>query len=448
MRSENAAAPPASDETKPANSTPLEDYAVIGDCETAALVSRSGSIDWLCWPTFSSGAVFSSLLGTEDHGFWKIAPCDAQAHVSREYLRHSLILQTTFSASAGEVTITDFMPQRAGHSRLIRIVRGIRGRVDMRMDLAIRFDYGRTIPWVTSNSELRAIAGSDMVVLHTEVPIRGEGFKTVAEFSVAEGESVAFTLTYGSSLEKVPQAVDVDRALEATSHFWAGWIGKSAYKGEYPEMVERSLMTLKALAYRPTGGIVAAATTSLPEDLGGERNWDYRFCWLRDTAFTLLVLLHAGFHEEAAAWRRWLLRAIAGSPEQIQTIYGILGERELPEWQADWLPGYCGSKPVRIGNAASTQFQLDVFGEVSSALARMPEAEQEIRLSARDLQVALVNHLCDVWREPDQGIWEVRGGPQHFTHSKVMAWVAFDRAIGAVQGAIQNESDPEKEAPH
>lgn len=427
-----------------ANRTPIEDYALIGDCETAALVSRDGSIDWLCWPSFSSAAVFGALLGKEEHGFWKIAPADAKAQDGRHYRSSTLVLETSFSTKEGRVCVIDFMPPRGGHSRVIRIVRGVQGTVEMRMDLAIRFDYGRTVPWVTSNAELRAVAGSDMVVLQTSVPVHGEGLKSVASFKIREGESVSFTLTYGSSLDKVPPEIDPEKLLEETTQFWRQWIRKSVYKGDYTEMVERSLITLKAMAYRPTGGIVAAATTSLPEAIGGERNWDYRYCWLRDTAFTLLVLLRAGFREEAVAWRLWLLRAVAGAPEQVQTIYGISGEREMPEWEADWLPGYFDSRPVRIGNAASRQFQLDVFGEVSSALARMPEAQDEIRLSSRDLQVALVNHLCQVWRKPDQGIWEVRGGPQHFTHSKVMAWVAFDRAIPAVENRLADETDADR----
>ena len=424
--------------------TPIENYALIGDCETAALVSRDGCIDWLCWPTFSSAAVFAALLGTEDHGFWRIAPTEKIDEVTRKYRDSTLVLETTFSTDSGEVCVIDFMPPRAKHSRVIRIVRGVRGRVKMRMDLAIRFDYGRTIPWVTSNKELRAVAGSDMVVLQTKVPVRGEGMTSVAEFTVRRGQSVSFSLAYCSSLEKVPEEVDPEEQLNQTTRFWTRWIGKNRYKGEYKEMVDRSLMTLKAMAYRPTGGIVAAVTTSLPERIGGERNWDYRYCWLRDTAFTLLVLLRAGFRDEAVEWRRWLLRAVAGSPEQVQTIYGIFGQREIPEWQAEWLPGYLNSQPVRIGNAASQQFQLDVFGEVSAALARIPEADADIRVSVRDLHVAIVNHLADVWREPDQGIWEVRGRPQHFTHSKVMAWVAFDRAIPVVSDSIGSEKDRDR----
>ena len=424
--------------------TAIEDYGLIGDCETAALVSRAGCIDWLCWPTFSSAAVFAALLGTEDHGFWRIAPAETSNSSKRQYRESTMVLETFFSTDDGEVCVIDFMPPRAKHSRVIRIVRGVRGQVKMRMDLAIRFDYGRTIPWVTSNKELRAVAGSDMVVLHTELPVRGEGMTSVSEFTIRRGQSATFTLTYCSSLEKVPAELDPEEELNKTVRFWTRWIGKNAYKGEYKKMVDRSLMTLKTMAYRPTGGIVAAVTTSLPEKIGGERNWDYRYCWLRDTAFTLLVLLRAGFHDEAVEWRRWLLRAVAGAPEQVQTIYGIFGEREIPEWQADWLPGYRNSKPVRIGNAASRQFQLDVFGEVSAALARIPEADSDIRVSVRDLHVSIVNHLADVWREPDQGIWEVRGQPQHFTHSKVMAWVAFDRAIPIVSKSIPDEKDRDR----
>jgi GH15 family glucan-1,4-alpha-glucosidase len=300
----------------------------------------------------------------------------------------------------------------------------------MQMDLAIRFDYGRTIPWVTSKDhELRAIAGEDMVTLRTKVRLRGEGMMTCGRFTVRQGETVSFTLTNSSSLEKTPPVLAVDKALARTQRFWKQWSGKNTYSGPYADAVERSLMTLKAMTYRPAGGIVAAATTSLPERIGGPRNWDYRYCWLRDTAFTLLILMQAGYVEEAVEWRKWLLRAVAGAPDQVQTIYGIRGERQLVEWEAGWLPGYEGSRPVRIGNAAVEQFQLDVFGEVVAALSRTPEAEDEIRVSVSSLLAALASHLCKVWPQPDKGIWEVRGGPKHFTHSKVMAWVALDRAI-------------------
>jgi GH15 family glucan-1,4-alpha-glucosidase len=408
----------------------IEDYCMIGDSETAALVSREGSIDWLCWPTFSSAACFAALLGTRDHGYWQIAPAGKVKAVRRQYEAHTLVLETTFETKDGEVRLIDFMPPRERHSHVVRIVRGVRGRVAMQMDLAIRFDYGRTIPWVTSTDhELRAIAGEDMVTLRTKVRLRGEGMTTRGDFTVRGGQTVSFTLTNSSSLERIPPELPVERALARTQRFWKQWSRKNKYRGPYAEAVERSLITLKAMTYRPAGGIVAAATTSLPERIGGPRNWDYRLCWLRDTAFTLLILINAGYVEEAVEWRKWLLRAVAGAPDQVQTIYGLRGERQLVEWEASWLPGYEDSRPVRIGNAAVGQFQLDVFGEVSAALARTPRAEDEIRVSASSLQAALVNRLCKVWREPDSGIWEVRGDARHFTHSKVMAWVALDRAI-------------------
>ena len=408
----------------------IEDYCMIGDCETAALVSLEGSIDWLCWPTFSSGACFAALLGTRDNGYWKIAPVARVKEVRRKYSEGTLIVETTFETSRGEVKLIDFMPPRGGHSHVVRIVKGVRGRVAMRMDLAIRFDYGRTTPWVTSTDhELRAVAGPNMVVLRTKVPMRGEGMTTVSEFTVRAGETVTFTMTNASSLEKKVPRMSAAGALVETRRFWKRWARRNRYKGPYVDAVMRSLLTLKAMTYRPSGGIVAAVTSSLPEEIGGERNWDYRYCWLRDTAFTLLVLMQAGYEDEAIAWRRWLLRAAAGAPDQVQTIYGLSGERQMVEWEADWLPGYEGSRPVRIGNGAVGQFQLDVFGEVSAALSRTPLAGDDIRVSASSLQAKLIDHLCDVWREPDEGIWEVRGGRKHFTHSKVMAWVALDRAI-------------------
>ncbi|HWV46355.1 MAG TPA: glycoside hydrolase family 15 protein, partial [Nitrospira sp.] len=414
----------------PLHAARIEDYCLIGDCETAALVSREGSIDWLCWPTFSSGACFAALLGTRDHGFWKVAPDGKIKAIRRRYRERTLIVETTFETSKGEVCVIDFMPPRDEHSSVVRIVRGVRGEVAMRMELAIRFDYGRTTSWVTSTKgELRAVAGPDMVVLQTEAPLRGEDMTTVSEFKVKAGESVTFSLTYLSSLAEVPPAAPPAKALAETQRLWTEWTHRNQYNGLYKEAIERSLITLKALSYRPSGGLVAAVTTSLPEKIGGVRNWDYRYCWLRDTSFTLMVLMLAGYEEEAIAWRRWLLRAIAGAPDQIQTIYGIWGERQLLEWEADWLPGYEDSLPVRVGNAAVGQFQLDVFGEVAAALARTPEAEQSIRVPATALQASLVDHLCDVWQQPDEGIWETRDGRKHFTYSKVMAWVAVDRAI-------------------
>ncbi len=408
----------------------IEDYCLIGDCETAALVSREGSIDWLCWPTFSSPACFAALLGTRDHGYWKISPAGKVTATRRQYEAHTLVVGTTFETKEGAVCLIDFMPPRDRHSHVVRIVRGIRGRVKMQMDLVMRFDYGRTVPWVTiGDHELRAVAGPDMLVLRTKVPLHGEDMATRSEFTVTAGETVSFTLTNLPSLEKVPRKLGVGKALNDTRKFWKDWSGRNKYRGKYADAVERSLITLKAMAYRPSGGIVAAATTSLPEKIGGGRNWDYRYCWLRDTAFTLLVLMQAGYVEEALEWRKWLLRAVAGAPDQIQTIYGICGERQILEWEVDWLPGYENSKPVRIGNAAVGQFQLDVFGEVCAALLKTPEATSDIRVSSTALQASLVDHLCHVWQEPDEGIWETRGGPKQFTHSKVMAWVALDRAI-------------------
>jgi GH15 family glucan-1,4-alpha-glucosidase len=416
--------------TEPLHGSLIEDYCMIGDSETAALVSREGSIDWLCWPNFSSAACFAALLGTRDHGYWKISPVGKVKEIRRQYEAHTLVVETTFETKDGEVCLVDFMPPRAEHSHVVRIVRGVRGKVAMQMDLTIRFDYGRTIPWVTSNDhELHAIAGTDMLVLRADAPMHGEGMSTRGEFTVRAGETLSFTMTNLSSLEKVPPAQLAETALRETQSFWREWNERNQYRGPYAEAVERSLMTLKAMTYQPSGGIVAAVTASLPEKIGGSRNWDYRYCWLRDTAFTLLVLMQAGYTDEAVEWRKWLLRAIAGAPDQVQTIYGVCGERQILEWVADWLPGYEGSQPVRIGNAAVNQFQLDVFGEVAAALNRIPQAEGEIRVSATAVQAAMINHLCEVWQEPDQGIWETRGAPMHFTHSKVMAWVALDRAI-------------------
>jgi GH15 family glucan-1,4-alpha-glucosidase len=415
---------------RPLHGAKIEDYCIIGDCETAALVSREGSIDWLCWPTFSSGACFAALLGTEDHGFWKIAPAGKVKKIQRQYQPHTLVVETTFKTEDGEVHVTDFMPPRDDQSNIVRIVRGVSGEVSMRMDLAIRFDYGRTTPWVTStDGELRAVAGGDMIVLRTKAPLRGEGMKTVSDFTVRAQETVAFTLMKLSSLADVPPEVSPAKALAETQRLWTEWAHRSTYNGPYEEAIERSLITLKALTYRPSGGIVASVTTSLPEKIGGSRNWDYRYCWLRDTAFTLMVLMLAGYEEEAISWRMWLLRAVAGAPDQVQTIYGIWGERQIIEWEAAWLPGYKNSQPVRIGNAAVNQFQLDVFGEVSATLEKTPEADESIRVPATALQAAMINHLCTIWQQPDEGIWETRGGRQHFTYSKVMAWVALDRAI-------------------
>ncbi len=423
---------------KPLHAQRIEDYALIGDCETAALVGLNGSIDWLCWPTFSSNACFAALLGTKDHGFWRLAPTAKVKGTRRRYLPDTMIVETTFETGSGTAVLVDFMPPRGSYSDVVRIVRCTKGKVELCMQIAIRFDYGRTVPWVTKFDEggLRAIAGPNMVVLRTAAPLEGEDMETVSRFTLKHGEEKTFTLTYapsfgddGNAPTVDPKPIDPHDAFDDTVNFWKEWNGKNSFEGKYRTPVKRSLMTLKALTYRPSGGIVAAPTTSLPEQMGGERNWDYRFCWLRDTAFTLLILLNAGYHEEAEAWRRWLLKAIAGAPDQLQTIYGICGERQLSEWKADWLPGYEHSKPVNIGNAAVNQFQLDVYGEVAAALSRMPMAEDDIRISASDLQARLIDQLCKIWQEPDDGIWETRGGRKHFVHSKVMAWVALDRAI-------------------
>ena len=421
---------------KPLHGARIEDYAMIGDLETAALVSRNGSIDWLCWPTFSSGACFAALLGTAENGFWKISPKGRIREISRRYRQDTMILDTTFVTGDGEVLLTDFMPPRGKHSDVIRVVRGVRGKVKVRLDLVLRFDYGLTVPWVTANeTEFRAIAGANMVVLRSEciqgkfARLQSEDLTTSAEFTLRAGDCVCFTLTYASSLEEIPAPVKVEEELRNSEKFWQDWSAKSKYNGPYRELVQRSLLTLKALTYGPTGGIVAAPTTSLPEGIGGERNWDYRYCWLRDTAFTLLILMIAGYTEEAVSWRLWLLRAIAGSPDQVQSLYGISGERRLQEWTAGWLPGYENSQPVRIGNAASEQFQLDVYGEVAAALNRTPEVDDDVRAPSSKLQATMVNHLCHIWPMPDEGIWETRGGRQQFVHSKVMAWVALDRAI-------------------
>ena len=419
----------------------IEDYALIGDCETAALVSRGGSIDWLCWPTFSSSACFAALLGKAEHGFWRIHPAvKSKAVPTRRYVGDTLILETTFTTSTGTAVLIDFMPPRGGYSDVVRIVRCTDGKVALRMDLALRFDFGLTIPWVTKvKNGIRAVSGMHQVILRTgghPVPLRGQDLTTVADFTLHSGQQSTFTLTYASALGKdgnqpmvEPPAFNPESAFDDTMTFWHDWNARNTYKGVHQEAVRRSLMVLKAMTYKPSGGIVAAVTTSLPESIGGQRNWDYRYCWLRDTAFTLLALLNAGYEEEAEAWRRWLLRAIAGAPDQVQTIYGICGERQLQEWKATWLPGYEHSLPVNIGNKASTQFQLDVFGEVAAALSKMPTADDDIKVDASALQAQLIDHLCKVWDQPDDGIWETRGGRKHFVHSKVMAWVALDRAI-------------------
>ncbi|HEY6994500.1 MAG TPA: glycoside hydrolase family 15 protein [Xanthobacteraceae bacterium] len=417
--------------TGPGTAGRLEDYALIGDCETAALVARDGSIDWLCWPRFDGGACFAALLGTPEHGRWQIASADPKARITRRYRDDTLILETDFETGDGAVTLIDFMPPRGQASDVVRIVLGRRGQLAMHCELVLRFDYGGVVPWVTrlTDGTLRAIAGPDMTVLRTPVELVGEDLKTVGRFVVSEGETVPFVLTYGPSHRGPPKPIDPMAALRDTERFWRKWASRCRETGEWSALVRRSLITLKALTYRPTGGIVAAPTTSLPEQLGGSRNWDYRFCWLRDATFTLLSLMNAGFYEAARDWYQWLLRAVAGSPSQLQIMYGIAGERRLTELELPWLPGYQGARPVRIGNAASDQLQLDIYGEMMDALYQGRRGGLHPSGSGPGLLHAILDHLAEIWREPDDGIWEVRGERQHFTYSKVMAWVAFDRAV-------------------
>jgi GH15 family glucan-1,4-alpha-glucosidase len=415
-------------------STPIEDYALIGDCRSAALVSRNGSIDWLCWPRFDSEACFAALLGGSDHGRWLVAPRD-EARITRRYRPNTLILETSFETADGAVVLVDFMPFHGERSEIVRLVHGTRGRVRMHTELILRFGYGAIVPWVTrlESGVLRAIAGPDMVLLRTPVHLKGKNMTTVGEFTVMRGETIPLVLSYARSHRPIPPACDPTASLEATEKFWTDWTAKCRPAGEWSEAVRRSVITLKALTYAPTGGIVAAPTTSLPECVGGERNWDYRFCWLRDATMTLLAAMHAGYFEEAEAWREWLLRAVAGSPEQLQIMYGIGGERRLTEWVADWLPGYEKSSPVRIGNAAHTQLQLDMFGEIMDVHHQARRGGLTTNESGWDAQVKFLEYLARIWREPDQGIWEMRGPAQHFTYSKVMAWVAFDRTIKSAE---------------
>ncbi|TWT15442.1 glycoside hydrolase family 15 protein [Reyranella sp. CPCC 100927] len=409
----------------------IEDYALIGDGETAALVGRDGSIDWLCLPRFDSDACFTALLGTPDHGRWLLAPVQP-ARVSRRYRDDTLILETRFATDSGIVTVIDFMPPRDPQAALIRLVVGVEGRVPMRTELVLRFGYGATVPWVTrmEDGALRAVAGPDMALLRTPVALRGEDLRTVAEFVVTPGDTIPFVLTYCASNQPITrQPINPRAALATTEAFWQRWAAQCKPAGEWSGAVKRSLITLKALIYTPTGGIVAAPTTSLPERLGGTRNWDYRFCWLRDATLTLLALMNAGYYEEAQAWRGWLLRAIAGVPAQAQIMYGVGGERRLTEWAVGWLPGYENSAPVRIGNAAHNQLQLDVYGEVMDALHQARRVGLDSGEAAWGMQRALIEHLTKIWDQPDTGIWEVRDAPEHFTYSKVMAWVALDRAV-------------------
>ena len=411
----------------------IEDYALVGDCHSAALVAKNGSIDWLCLPRFDSPACFASLLGTPNHGLWSIAPVEPVAATRRRYRDGTLILETDVETAEGAVTLTDFMPG-AEVPRLVRIVVGRRGAVRMRSELRIRFDYGSIIPWKQRvDGGMQAVAGPDLLRLTTPVALAIENERTLADFVIREGERVPLVLAWSPSHQAVPDAIDAELALSQTDAAWRAWAARCTYRGPYKDIVVRSLLTLKALTYAPTGGIVAAPTTSLPEQPGGVRNWDYRLCWLRDATFTLYSLLSAGYVEEATAWRDWLLRAIAGNPSQVQILYGLHGERRTPESEIPWLPGYQGSRPVRVGNAASEQLQLDVFGEVMDALHYSRRVGIDGLEAEWALQKSLMDRLEGVWMEPDEGIWEVRGPRRHFTHSKVMAWVAIDRAIHEVE---------------
>jgi GH15 family glucan-1,4-alpha-glucosidase len=414
----------------------IEDYGLIGDCETAALVGRDGSIDWLCWPAFDSDACFAALLGTSRNGRWLIAPAEDVVKSSRRYWDNTLILETRFETASGVVALIDFMPPRGHASDVVRLVRGVRGRVKMMMQLVIRFGFGADIPWVKKTEDgtaLLAICGPHMTVLRTPVETRGEDLTTVADFEVGEGETIPFVLTYGPSHLPSPAPINPAQALQDTEDFWTEWCSRCTYEGFGRDLVMRSLITLKALTYGPTGGIVAAPTTSLPEKLGGQRNWDYRFCWLRDATFTLLALMNSGYTEEASAWHDWLLRAVAGSPADMQIMYGIMGQRRLLEWEATWLPGYEGAQPVRVGNAAHAQLQLDVYGELIDAFYQSRAAELQLDHGSWALARAVLEHVAEVWDQPDHGIWERRGAKRHYVFSKVMAWVAFDRAVKGVE---------------
>ena len=413
----------------------IEDYALVGDLQTAGLVGRSGSVDWLCFPRFDSGSCFSALLGSSEHGRWLIAPAEGGLATERRYREGTLILESEWETPTGRVRVIDFMPPREQQPDIVRIVEGLEGKVDMRTELVIRFDYGSIVPWVRriDDETLVAVGGPDALQLKTPVQLRPEGMSHIAEFTVGKGDRVPFVLTWFPSAAEPAVVVDPERALRETEQEWRGWMKGCGYEGDYPEAVHTSLLVLKALTYAPTGGIVAAPTTSLPERVGGVRNWDYRYVWLRDATFTLYAMMNAGFIDEAKAWRDWLLRAVAGDPAKMQILYGAAGERRIPEFELDWLPGYAGSKPVRIGNAAHEQFQLDVYGEVMDALHEARRHGLARDDHAWSLQRNVMDFLEGAWDQPDEGIWEVRGPRRNFTHSKVLAWVAFDRAVEAVE---------------
>ncbi|AMM34605.1 Glycoside hydrolase 15-related protein [Sinomonas atrocyanea] len=412
----------------------IEDYALIGDLHTAALVGMDGSIDWLCLPHFDSPACFASLLADPEAGRWIIAPDGASRCTRRQYREGTLVLETEWETEDGAVRVIDFMPPRDGVADVVRVVEGVRGTVTMQTELVLRFDYGHVVPWVRRTERgLHAVAGPDSVYLASTVTLHGAHFRTTGEFTVSAGERETFVLTWGPSHESRPRAVDAEKALQRTMDYWEQWTARSQATGAYREAIQRSLITLKALTYMPTGGIVAAATTSLPEQIGGPRNWDYRYCWLRDATWTLQSLMAGGYTDEAAAWRDWLLRAVAGDPADLQIMYSLHGARRLPEAELDWLPGFERSSPVRIGNAAAGQFQLDVWGEVLDGLALTRNTLSDDGDESWDLQIAIMEHLEKIWDQPDNGLWEMRGPRRHFTHSKVMAWVAADRMVKGVE---------------
>jgi GH15 family glucan-1,4-alpha-glucosidase len=414
---------------------PIEDYGIVGDLQTAALIGRSGSVDWLCFPRFDSSSCFGALLGSPENGRWLIAPAEGGPATSRCYRENTLVLESEWTTSTGRIRVIDFMPPRQKAPDIVRIVEGLEGRVELHTELTIRFDYGSVTPWVQrlDDETLLALGGPDGVTIRTPVDLQPHGMSHTARFDVRAGERVPFVLTWFPSNEQLPTPVDPERALRETETYWREWMNGCAYHGEYREAVHSSLLTLKALTYEPTGGIIAAPTTSLPEHVGGVRNWDYRYCWLRDATFTLFALMNAGFIDEARAWRNWLLRAVAGDPAKAQILYGVGGQRRIREYELDWLPGYESSQPVRIGNAAHDQFQLDVYGEVMDVLHQARSHGLPADDHAWSLQRNLMDFLEGAWDRPDEGIWEVRGPRRHFTHSKVLAWVAFDRAVDTVE---------------
>ncbi|HKQ44882.1 MAG TPA: glycoside hydrolase family 15 protein [Rhizomicrobium sp.] len=420
----------------------IEDYAMIGDCRTAAIVCRDGSIDWFCVPRFDSAACFAALLGTKDNGRWLIAPAAKKFTTRRRYRGDSLILETFFTTATGKAKLIDFMAPDTPDCCIVRIVECLEGRVDMRTELAIRFDYGVTIPWVSRRDSrtMTAVAGPHLLTFRTPAQVRGENMHSVAEFRLRKGEAMPFVLAYGESFRPVPLSIDAAIALDETERYWRRWSGVCKVKGKWRTVIMRSLLTLKGLSYAPTGGIVAAATTSLPEKIGGTRNWDYRYCWLRDATFTLLAFLNAGYTEEATVWQHWLMRVIAGAPQQLQTMYSVMGEKRLDELELPHLPGYENSRPVRIGNAAHIQLQLDIYGELADVMAQAQAGGLPPSPRGAELRHVFMAHLEKNWRRPDEGIWEIRGGSQHFVHSKVMTWVAFDRASKAPDSTARQKA--------